>query len=333
CHSSGGNLKKVKHDSSEFSRHFTAEDQNQNELKQAFDYFNNNVNEEALRQDFEAKKKKILAGVHPASNQAFTKIGIYMATALEEEWGKDKLQTYFREGPVAFFNDYIRLTTSENAAKRHPRFRPEFASLMAGWEKDWSRTYTEEVRRLSLTPGSDFVRTMARLKEEFSGASLYPDFTAALSSAAEHYLRRDNPDRAIAILKSGQPLYPASPALNVSLGLAHLWKGDTETARSFYGRAHELDSTHPAVSVERYIASGGFLARAEKNKEALELGEIALTFYPKETRLYVELSDLCATLGQKERAVDYLKKALQIDPQNENARTKLKALEKRGGTK
>ena len=25
CHSSGGNLKKVKHDSSEFSRHFTAE--------------------------------------------------------------------------------------------------------------------------------------------------------------------------------------------------------------------------------------------------------------------------------------------------------------------
>ncbi len=307
--------------------------QNQIELGQAFDYFNDNVNEDALRQDFGVKKKKILAGVHPASNQAFTKLGIYMAMALEEQRGKDKLQTYFREGPVAFFNDYIKLTTSKNATKKHLRFRPELAGLVAGWQEDWSRTYTEEVRRLSLTPGSDFVRIMARLKKEFSGASLYPDFTAALSSAAEHYLRRDNPDRAIAILKSGQPLYPASPALNVSLGLAHLWKGDIETARAFYGQAHELDSTDQAVSVERYIASGRFLARAEKNKEALELGEIALTFYPKETRLYVELSDFCVTLGQKERAVDYLKKALQIDPQNENARTKLKALEKQGGTK
>ncbi len=307
--------------------------QSQNDMKQAFDYFNDHISEKALRQDFEAKKKKILAGVHPASNQAFTKVGTYMAMALEEERGKDKLQTYLRQGPVAFFNDYIKLTTSDSAPKRHPRFRPEFVSLMAGWEKDWSRTYTEEVRRLSLTPGSDFVRIMARLKEEFAGASLYPDFTLALSSAADHYLRKDNPDRAIAILTSGEPLYPASPALNVSLGLAHLWKGERETAREFYGRAHELDSTHPAASVERYIASGGLLARADKPKQALELGEIALEFYPKEARLYVELSDLCVTLGLKDKAADYLRKALQIDPKHESARIKLRALEKQGGIK
>ena len=307
--------------------------QNQNELKQAFDYFNDQTSEKALRQDFEAKKKKILAAVHPISNQAFTKVGNYMAMALEEEWGKDKLQTYLREGPIAFFSDYIKLTTSDSAPKRHPRFKPEFISLMADWQKDWSRTYTDEVRCLSFTPGSDFVRIMARLKEKFSGASLYPDFTAALSSAAEHYLRKDNPDRAIALLTSGQPLYPASPSLNASLGLAHLWKGDSKTARRFYARAHELDFTHPSVSVERYIASGGLLAREEKPKQALELGEIALAFYPRETRLFVELSDLCVTLGQKDKAADCLRKALQIDPKNENARKKLRVLEKQGGTK
>jgi tetratricopeptide (TPR) repeat protein len=307
--------------------------QSQDELRQAFDYFNDSVSEKALRQNFEAKKKKILAGVHPASNQAFTQVGTHMAMALEEEWGKDRLQAYLRQGPVAFFTDYTKLTTSDSAPKRHPRFRPEFASLMADWEKDWTRTYTDEVRRLSFTPGSDFVRIMAGLKEKFGGASFYPDFTAALSTAAEHYLRKDNPDRAIAILTSGEPLYPASPPLNASLGLAHLWKGESKTARQFYTRAHELDSTHPAVSVERYIASGGFLARAEKPKEALELGEIALYFYPKETRLYVELSDLCVALGRKDKASDYLSKALQIDPKNENFRKKLRALEKQGGTK
>ncbi len=302
--------------------------QNQNEIRQAFDYFNENVSEKALRKDFEARKEKILAGVHPASNQAFTKIGSYMAMALKEEWGKDQLLTYLRQGPVAFFSDYIKLTTSDGAPKRHPRFKPEFTSLMADWEKDWTRNYTDEIRQLSLTPGSDFVRIMARLKQDFNGAALYPDFTAALSSAAEHYLRKNNPEKAAAILMSGQPLYPASPLLNVSLGLAHLWKGDVETARPFYKKAHEFDSTHPAVSVERYIASGRLLAREEKPKEALELGGIALKFYPKETRLYVELSDLCVILGQKDRATDYLRKALQIDPKNENVRLKLKALEK-----
>jgi tetratricopeptide (TPR) repeat protein len=307
--------------------------QSQNDIREAFDYFNDQTSEKALRQDFEATKKKILAGVHPASRQAFTKVGSSMAMALEEEWGKDKLQTYLRLGPIAFFSDYIKLTTSNNAPKRHPRFRPEFVSLMADWEKDWSRTYTDEVQHLSFTPGSDFVRIMARLKEEFSGASIYPDFTDALSSAADHYLRKDNPDRAMAILTSGQPLYPASPSLNASLGLAHLWKGDSKTAHEFYSRAHELDSTHPAVSVERYIASGGLLARANKPKEALELGEIALQFYPTETRLYVELSDLCVTLGEKDKAFDFLRKALQIDPKNENARKKLRALEKQERTK
>jgi CubicO group peptidase (beta-lactamase class C family) len=307
--------------------------QSQNDIREAFDYFNDQTSEKALRQDFEATKKKILAGVHPASRQAFTKVGSSMAMALEEEWGKDKLQTYLRLGPIAFFSDYIKLTTSNNAPKRHPRFRPEFVSLMADWEKDWSRTYTDEVQHLSFTPGSDFVRIMARLKEEFSGASIYPDFTDALSSAADHYLRKDNPDRAMAILTSGQPLYPASPSLNASLGLAHLWKGDSKTAHEFYSRAYELDSTHPAVSVERYIASGGLLARANKPKEALELGEIALQFYPTETRLYVELSDLCVTLGEKDKAFDFLRKALQIDPKNENARKKLRALEKQERTK
>ncbi|MDH7513290.1 MAG: serine hydrolase [Clostridiales bacterium] len=307
--------------------------QNQNEIRKAFDYFNENVSEKALRQDFETRKKKILAGVHPAFNQAFTIVGTYMATALEEEWGKDKLVTYLRQGPVAFFSDYIKLTASDSAPKRHPRFRPEFTSLMADWEKDWTRTYTDEIKNLSLTPGSDFVRIMPRLKQEFDGAGLYPDFTAALSSAAEHYLRKNNPDKAISILTAGQPLYSASPLLSASLGLAHLWKGDVQTARQFYVRAHELDSTHTAVGVERYVASGSFLARAEKPKEALELGEIALQFYPKETRLYIELSDLCVALGQKDRASDYLRKALQIDPKNENVRTKLRTLEKQRGTK
>lgn len=300
----------------------------QNDLHRAFDYFNELVNERNLHQNFEAEKKKIMAGVHPASNQAFTQVGNYMAMALEEEWGKGKLSSELKKGPLAFFSDYIKLSTSPSAPKRHPRFRRDFIEHIARWEKDWAKTHTEEVRHLYFTPATDFETTMARLKETFQGASIYPDFTIELAEAAEYYLRRQDPDKAIAILTTGEPLYSASPSLNVSLGLAYVWRGDTQTARHFYQRAYEFDSSHPAVSPDQFIGSAHFLMRSNKLREGIALGLIALEFYPREARLYVVLSDLSGALGQKDKAVDYLKKALEIDPNNEGAKQKLAALEK-----
>ncbi|MBM3284478.1 MAG: tetratricopeptide repeat protein [Candidatus Aminicenantes bacterium] len=302
----------------------------QNDLRRAFEYFNEHVNEKNLRRNFEEERGKIMAGVHLASNQAFTTVGSYMAMALEEEWGEERLFSYYKKGPIAFFSDYIKLSASDSSAKRHPRFHKEFMILMAGWEKDWSRTYTEEARRLAFTPASNFEATMAGLKETFEGASLYPDFTAEVAEAAEYYLRRQKPERAIAILKSGQPLYSASPLLHASLGLAYLWQGESESAHGFYKKAHELDPRHPAVSLTQFVASANLLARAEKSGEAIGLGAIALEFYPKEIRLYLQLSDICLALGQKDKAIDYLKKALTLDPKHAEARKKLSALEKRG---
>ncbi len=305
----------------------------QNDLRRAFEYFNEHVNEKNLRHNFEEERKRILAGVHPASNQAFTQVGNYMALALEEERGKETLAAYFKKGPLAFFSDYIKLSASASAPKRHPRFHRDFMNLIASWEKDWKRTHTQEVGRLVFTPASDFETIMARLKQMFEGASLYPDFTIELAEAAEYFLRRQNPERAIAILTTGMPLYPASPSLNVSLGLAYLWRGDVETARHFYQKAYEFDAGHPAVSLNQFIASSNFLVRANKTREALALGAIALDYYPKEVRLYLELSDICVALGQKTKAAEYLNKALALEPKNEEAKKKLAALEKQGETR
>ncbi len=302
----------------------------QNDLRRAFDYFNEHVNERNLRQNYEEQRKRILAGIHPASNQVFTQVGSYMAMALEEEWGKEKLATYFKKGPLAFFNDYIKLSASPSSPKRHPRFHKDFASLISLWEKDWSRTYTEDVQHFYFTPASDFEKTMASLKEKFEGASVFPDFTLEVAETAEYFLRKNNPEKAIAILMTAQPLYPISPSLNVSLGIAHLWRGETEKARHFYRQAYDFDPSHSAVSLNQFLASANFLLRADKTREAFALGNLALEFYPKEVRLYLELSDVSVALGQKDKAIDYLKRAIALDPKHEDARKKLAALEKQG---
>jgi CubicO group peptidase (beta-lactamase class C family) len=298
------------------------------DLKDAFSYFNDCVNEGELHKNLKSARKQVAAGVHLVSNQAFTKVGSYMAQALEEEGGRELLLSYQKRGPLAFFSDYIRLSTGNSAPKRYPRFKTEFINLMANWEKDWDRTYTDDVRHLVITPATDFEEVEAKLKETFAGAALYPDLSADLSSAALYFLKKNDPDRAIPILLLGQGLYPSSPAILASLGLARLWQGQAETARNFYQEAFELDPTDPVLSIDQLINSADQLVQANKLTEAQALVFIAAEFYPNEPRLYVELSDLSLMTGQKEKAAEYLRKALKIDPNLEQAKMKLKAIEK-----
>jgi CubicO group peptidase (beta-lactamase class C family) len=300
------------------------------DLKDAFSYFNDNVNAEELRKNFDQARRKIAAGVHLGSNQAFTKVGSHMAQALEEEGGRDLLLSYQKRGPLAFFSDYIRLSTENSSGKKHPRFRPEFVGLVAGWEREWARTWTGDVRRLVITPGTDFEQVGTKLKETFAGASLCPDFSPDLADAAQYFLRKNDPAKAASILTLGQSLYPGSPDILTSLGLASVWQGQVETGRDFYRKAFDLDPTDLALSVEQFTAWVSQLVQAGKLREAQALAFIAVELYPRQARFYVESSDLSLLLGQKEKALDYLKRALRLDPGLEEARTKLQVLEKKG---
>jgi CubicO group peptidase (beta-lactamase class C family) len=297
-------------------------------LKDAFSYFNNYVNEEELRKNYKEATKKIMAGIHLASNQAFTSVGSYMAQALEEKGGNELLQTCRKRGPLVFFSDYIKLSTENSGSKRYPRLKPELITLLTEWERDWNRTYTDYVRHLFISPATDFEEVGPKLKETFSGASIYPDFTSDLAGVAQYFLEKNDPATAVSILTLGQDLYPGSPVIMAYLGLVNLWQGHVETGRNFYQKAYAFDSTHPIVSADQFFASAELLARADKIREAQALANIAIEFYPKEARFYVGMSTLCLRLGEKQKAVEYLKKALRINPNLEEAKQKLKDLEK-----
>jgi CubicO group peptidase (beta-lactamase class C family) len=300
-----------------------------NDLNKSFDYFNDCVSSRALRQDFEGARRKILLGVHLTSNQAFTKVGSYMAQALQEESGEEKLRSYHRLGPIAFFDDYIRLSTGPAAPKRHPRFRSEFVDLMAEWKKSWDRTYTEDIRRLVITPGSEFAALLGGLKEAFAGAPLYPDISIDLARAADYFVRKNDPDKAIAVLTAGRAVYPDSPLLLAVSGLASLWRGESEAGVDLYRKAFQSDPTHPIISLEELIRNGEALVRGNHLNEAITLGNLMTELYPKEARGWLELAGLSLQAGRKEEAAAHLKKALRINPNLEEARTRLKSIERK----
>jgi CubicO group peptidase (beta-lactamase class C family)/tetratricopeptide (TPR) repeat protein len=300
-----------------------------NDLDASFDYFNDCVSSRALRQDFRQAKRKILMGVHLVSNQAFTKVGSHMAMALEEEGGEEGLRRYHRLGPIAFFDDYIRLSTGPAAPKKHPRFKSEFIDLIAEWKKAWDRTYTEDVRRLVITPDSELDVLLGRLKEAFAGAPLYPDISADLARVADYFVRANAPDKAVAVLQTGRDMYPDSPLLLAVSGLAFLWRAETETGIDFYRKAFEADPVHPIIGLDELIRSAGMLVRGNHLNEAISLGNLTSELYPREARAWLELANLYLQAGRTEEAAVLLKKALRINPNLEEARTRLRSIEQK----
>lgn len=250
-----------------------------------------------------------------------------MASVLRDAFGEEKLQGYHKSGPTAFFGDYIRLSRSRPAMSKSHRFTDALARLVFGWEKDWNKTYTDDVRRLAITPDANFEEIASELRKAFSGASFYKDFSEEFAGAAQFCLEKGDIQKVFSILSLSRDLYPGSGAPYASFAAASIWTGNVEAARENYKKALELDPTLPQVSPDQILSSINQLRRAKKLKESLEMCFIFIDLFPKDARLYLEAGNSYAQSGQKEKAIEYYKKALAIDPNLAAAKSNLEKLE------
>jgi CubicO group peptidase (beta-lactamase class C family) len=301
---------------------------NDKDLSEAFDYFNAFANEQALKDNFIETKRKITAGIQPSTHQSLTKVGSYMASVLKDAFGEDKLRDYHGSGPTAFFGDYIRLSRSRPAMNKPYRLTNALARLVFGWERDWNKTYPDYVRRLAVTPATNFDEVGSELKKTFSGASFYKDFSEEFAGAARYFLEKGDAEKALSILNLDRDLYPGSASPYAALGAAYIWAGDFEAGRQNYKKAVEIDRTHLQVSPEQILSLVNQMRRTKKTEGALEICLIFLDYFPKDARLYLEAGNSYALSGQREKAVEYYKKALELDPNLAAAKSNLEKLEK-----
>lgn len=298
------------------------------DLAKAFSYFNQHVSKKALKNKFIDTKKKIDAGIHPASNQAFTKVGTFIAFALNEALGKERLKSYYKTGPLSFFSDYIKISNNWNSDKRKYKFKKNFTKLISSWEKDWSTVYTDYVRSLFITINTDFDELGSKLGQTFSGAEVYPDFSRNMARVAQYFLEKDELEKSFKILNLNVDLYPNSPAPLSSLAGAYLWTGNAKSARSLFRKAFAMNPAHSSVSLNEFYNLAKRLSTAKKMKGLFALAEITTELFPKNARLYKIMADMYLQSGQKEKAIDYYKKALTINPKYKEAREKLEKLKK-----
>jgi CubicO group peptidase (beta-lactamase class C family) len=313
---------------SEFAWNGHASAQDDKDILEAIRYFNSCVDEDALKKNFAETKRKIAAGIHPAARRPFTKLGSAMASVLKESFGEEKLRSYHKSGPIPFFADYLDAVKTRPERKNWPAFSQEFIRLVSGWEKDWDRTFTDYVRRLAITPATNFEEVRSDLNKIFSGASFYKDFSEEFAGAARYFLEKGDTEKALSILTINRDLYPGSASPYAALGAAYLWAGNFEAGRQNYKKAFDMDPTHPQLSFEQNLVFVNQMRRARKTKEALEMCLIFLDYFPKDARVYLEAGNSYALTGQKEKAIEYYKRALELDPNLAAAKSNLEKLEK-----
>ncbi len=307
------------------------------ELEEAFAYFNTYVDLKALKNNYEESQKKIKAGIHPLSGQAFTNVGTYMAYTLSETLGKERLKSYCKSGPIPFFSDYIKISKKGPSQRKNFRFKQGFIQLISEWEKDWSRVYSDPISRLFISVDTDFNELGESLKQAFAGADIYPNFSENMIRVARHFLEEDETEKSFSILNLNAALYPQSPLSASGLAEAHLWIGNNKEARSLFKKAYILNPSHPSLSMNAIFNLASRLEQHGKMDEIIVLMDIATGLYPRNARLYKEIGDMYLRFEQKRKAIEFYRKALVVNPHYKEAKEKLEKMEResldRGGRK
>lgn len=290
------------------------------ELAAAFDYFNTNASREALHANAAATVRKIREGRHPLAANAFLKVGSFMAAKLVEKNGSASFKKYHTAGAIPFFADYVRLYKHDGQIPKEFRFTPAFEQIIEKWDTDWSRTWNQYTRDVSFTSDTDFNAIAARLRKEFEGAEVYPDFTADLQ-------RVQQGDSALSSSKLGVELYPNSDEVLFNLGYFLIMAEQTEAGRAATRRLGQHEK--PLVYFRRafeanpngVMAAGTFLdlgrrwlRRPEMLGAANDFVSAGLELHPKSAALHELFGDVLLKRGQRELAIENYRKAYQLDP-------------------
>jgi CubicO group peptidase (beta-lactamase class C family) len=295
----------------------------QAELAKLFAQFNNYINPEAVNKDYEDVIKKISAGQHPVAHEAFVKIGSFMAAKLNEKFDSERFDYYHKMGSLTFFNDYIEMYSEKQDYPKELQFNESFVQAVKRFHQDWKKTSNEYTQNLIITAASDWNTLGKKLKDTFADTKVYPDFIGDLARAAEYYYIAGDKNNAFKVANLAVELYPESAVPYIVLANANVCFGDKNKAKELYKKASEAAINKNACSPESFARFANLLwDYGGKADETMDLLEIALELYPKSALLNYYMG-----AAYTEKSKIYYKKALEFDPQFEQARKQLKKIE------
>ena len=288
------------------------------EAAEAFTAFNAVVDPQTFNANSQAALTKVREGVHPVAKQAFTKVGSYMAHRLSQKNGPQALNSYPARGGFAFFQDYIALAKADATIPKEMRFNANFEALVTEMARDWDKTNSEYVRQLWLMPDADLDVLAKNLRQTFTGSTVYPSLVNDFFNVTRQFVLQGDRVRAQQASKLALEFYPESPTVNFMAGLTAIVNKDEAAAVTSLKKSAALNPTGTASpgslnNVAYQLAGVGMV------DDAIAILQVAIQLYPKEANLYDSTGEFLLKKGDKAKALESYKKALEINPEYPNA--------------
>jgi CubicO group peptidase (beta-lactamase class C family) len=291
------------------------------EMAEAFSFFNSTVSRDAARADIQKMAQAVRDARHPVGNQNLIRLGSFISARLRERNGAVGFEKYYAAGAIPFFADYVRLYKSDKTVPKELRFTPAFEKLVERWDADWARTWNDYTRHLALVPETDFETVGARLRKEFAGAEVYPDFTNDIQPIQQGVA-------ALKATKLGVDLYPHSDELLFNWAYFIILSEDSEQFRPllkqiggdyerpvvYFKRAFE-SNPNGVMRAQTFLDIGArWLKRPDRAAVGVEFLSAAVEVHPKNAALREMLGDFLLLKGQKAQAEESYRKAFALDP-------------------
>lgn len=303
------------------------------ELAKAFAYFNKTVDRVALQSNYQAAVNAIGDGRHPVADVAFIKVGSYMALKLAEKYGVARAGAYHIMGAPVFFDDYIKMYKTNRKYPKELRFKKPFEDTVTKWNQDWARNWNDQTRKLTTATESELVASGEQLKKSFAGAEIYPDFLDQL-------LKIKQGPGSLKAVKLAADLYSQSARANLVWGLflilldatdvdkALLEKSgiEKEPPLTYLKRSVEIDPEGFASAGSLRQIARGWMGEGRSLADAERLLKLAVQLHPQSGTLYEGLGEIYQNQGLNSQAIESYQKALELDPNLQQAKEALKKL-------
>ena len=150
-----------------------------------------------------------------------------------------------------------------------------------------------------------------------------PPAYAKQAETAKRLLVED-PAKAFDFLNYNDPTYSL---LAKSAGDVIVEQG-IEKFRKAFDAARAKDAKSPLVQEEFVNGLGYYLAGQKKMKEAIEVFKLNVEAYPKSGNTYDSLAETYMNTGDKQRAIEFYRMALEVEPNYGNAKAAAELLKK-----
>ncbi len=152
--------------------------------------------------------------------------------------------------------------------------------------------------------------------------TLLPNYAFTICNLGSVYLKEEKPDSAIMYYKQALEIQPQYYDASKYLGLAYLKKEAYDDAELAMYNANKMIKNSDALQIlsSEYLVLGSRAFQSDQKEKAILLCEIAIKAYPQNAEAYYNLGGYYMTLQNLEKAREYWRKALQINPNYKEAK-------------